>query len=178
MRQKLLTLLTCLLLMACSDDAQDVYSPYRAFFRFQPVSSVPPLYSALNSLGEYCTVRQNSKQYIFNGPAGSLQVNKTGTDQYNPMQAIGGFIIGKANLSDLGTNTFPLLCYDLVCPNCYEDANMARNVDINENGKATCGKCHRTNDLNNLGIISEGEKGRKLFRYHIMYSGDIVVVQN
>lgn len=179
MRYRLITLLLSLLfLTACTEDAENTYSRHRAFFRFQPVSAVAPLNNALNSMGEFCTVRQNATHYLFNGSAGEAKWQKTGVDEYNAMQAIGGFIIGKATLSDIGTNVFPLLCFDLACSNCYDEANIARNLSLEENGRAVCTRCHRTYDLNNQGIIVEGNKGKKLFRYRIQYSSDLVIVQN
>lgn len=163
--------------VSCSEDVQDTYSGYDAFLRFQPVTAVAPLYAALNSLGEYCTIRQNEKQYLFNGPGGSAVYTKVAADSYNPMRAIGGFIVGKSNLMDMGSNTFPHLCYDLACPNCYASYNVARVLKV-EGGTARCERCKRTYDLNNQGIISEGDAGKKLIRYRIQYGGDLLYIKN
>lgn len=164
--------------VSCADDVQNLYSGYDAYLRFQPVTSAPPLYAALNSMGEYCTIRSTSTSYLFNGPGGSHEHPRTAADNYNPMRAIGGFIVGRSNLMDMTGGDFPLLCYDLACPNCYAEYSVARVLSLADGGLAKCTRCQRTYDLNNLGIVSAGEKGKKLFRYHIQYGGDLLYISN
>ena len=76
----------------------------------------------------------------------------------------GGLIVGFGNSVD-GI----LYAYDRECPNCF-DPNMlplkSRPLSVSENGIAKCGYCKRQYDLNNRGIISQGDKGKKMTRYN------------
>ena len=76
----------------------------------------------------------------------------------------GGLIVGFGHSVD-GI----LYAYDRECPNCF-DPNMlplkSRPLSVSENGIAKCGYCKRQYDLNNRGIISQGDKGKKMTRYN------------
>ena len=76
----------------------------------------------------------------------------------------GGLIVGFGNSVD-GI----LYAYDRECPNCF-DPNMlplkSRPLSVSENGIAKCAYCKRQYDLNNRGIISQGDKGKKMTRYN------------
>lgn len=81
----------------------------------------------------------------------------------------GGLIVGYGSSID-GT----LYAFDRECPNCFSpDALPLRShpLSVNENGFATCSSCHRTYNLNNGGIVSSGDAGSKLTRYHASSTG-------
>jgi hypothetical protein len=42
-------------------------------------------------------------------------------------------------------------------------------MTLNADGTSSCSKCQRNYDLNNQGIIVEGEAGKSLFRYYVNY---------
>ena len=73
-----------------------------------------------------------------------------------------------------------VVCFDLACPNCYEEASITRDLTLLENQRAKCGRCGRLYDLNNQGIIVDGEQGTSLYRYRIQYypSGNNMTVNN
>ena len=80
-----------------------------------------------------------------------------------------GFVVGHTSMI---SSRFPdqVVCYDIVCPNCYDDLNVTRNVGLLSGARAQCSSCQRTYDLNELGMVSQVEAGRSLYRYTIRYS--------
>ena len=60
----------------------------------------------------------------------------------------------------------------IVGPNCYEESNLPRYpLTMLTTGKAKCNNCHREYDMNNGGIVSKGDNGRKLIRYKASTTG-------
>ena len=169
--KKTLLLLICLMMAtACADDVQTVYSKYRADFVYDKVSTTDPLYKALTGAGMFCSIyRQGGKQY-FTSPYETTYRNLTDLNLYQRYVTINGFIVGLANQTEMGTTVLPLLCYDRVCPNCYEEGHNY-SLALQENGFAYCSRCKRKYNLNDGGLIAEGDNGLKLIRYHIMYDG-------
>lgn len=157
------------------DDVQNVYSSYRAYFRYDNVMSVLPLYPALTGLGEYCTISAAGSYLYFRSLTKSQQVNLTAVAYYQKYVSIAGFIVGRMNVPDMNTGAVELVAYDLACPNCYADDYISRPLTLKEGGFAYCSRCKRTYNLNDAGLISSGEKGRKLERYRISYSGSATV---
>ena len=81
-----------------------------------------------------------------------------------------GLIVGYGVLTDPVT----FYAYDRECPNCFSpDALPVRSypLHINNTGIATCSTCKRKYDLNNGGILAEGEKGNKMTRYRASTTG-------
>lgn len=74
-----------------------------------------------------------------------------------------GIIVGFQNaiLDDFGNARF--VAYDVQCPNCVRQYNNTLSpnygVSMSDNGIATCGKCGRRYDLNNGGILQNGQQG-------------------
>lgn len=67
-----------------------------------------------------------------------------------------------------------LYAYDRECPNCFVPNALPLKsypLSISTAGIATCSKCHRQYNLNNGGIISQGDKGNKLTRYRCSSTG-------
>jgi len=86
-----------------------------------------------------------------------------------------GLIVGYGSLSD------PLVFYafDRECPNCFDpDAIPIRShpLQMDTRGIATCSLCKRSYDLNNGGIITQGEAGNKLTRYRASTTGPYGVI--
>lgn len=174
-------LLATALAAACSDDVQDVYSGYPAFFRFSPVTSAPKLYTAVSNPGQFCTITfQNGQYYIFadaRGAAPPLPVS--GQQQYVHPVCISGFIVGTPAVMDM-SGRFPLTAYDLVCPHCEGTAAITRPVVFDSETQMTCPRCGSTYDLNNGGMPVGGPATRTLYRYHVAYSQgtQTLVIQN
>lgn len=168
-------------LAACTDDVENEFTSMRAFFRFTQVATAAPLFTALNNPGQFCTVTySNDTYYIFSDAAGnSYAYTLTELDKRTKPEFVSGLVVGMPAVPDLSGN-FPVVCYDLVCPNCYAEDVITRRLSFSGATEMACGRCHRCYDLNNGGIVTEGDKGRKLFRYRATYSNasNTFVVQN
>lgn len=161
---------------SCTDEnVQNVYSRYRAYFRYDNVMSALPLYPALTGVGEYCTISTAGSYLYFRSLTKSQQVNLTSLAYYQRYVAIAGFIVGRMNIPDMNTGAVEPAAYDLACPNCYADDNISKPLTLKEGGFARCARCKRIYNLNNGGLISSGGKGRKLERYRITFSGSSIV---
>ena len=74
-----------------------------------------------------------------------------------------GIIVGFQNavLDDFGNARF--VAYDVQCPNCVRQSGNTISpnygVSMDDKGLATCGKCGRRYDLNNGGLLQNGQEG-------------------
>lgn len=161
-----------LFLTACADDVQDLYAHIRAFFRFNNVTSIHQLYTAVNNPGEWCSITIRNNTYWFTSPSGqSTPSDATALAIYGRPECIAGFIVGRPSMMDLnGKNE--LQAYDLVCPACYEASAVQRSLAFNQKEREhmVCPRCSRTYDLSAGGIIISGDVGPKLYRYKVTYS--------
>ncbi|MBP3773912.1 MAG: hypothetical protein ILA34_01020 [Bacteroidaceae bacterium] len=172
-------LLALLTFVACGDgDVQTTFARRRAYFRYEKVEVAFPLSTALNGPGRYCNIYLEGNDIVFASLTGTFRDPITAKAQYQSYLSVDGFIVGQSNVPDMKTGTLLHLCFDRACPNCYEGSSITRPVTLQENGRAHCSRCGRTYDLNNLGIIIEGEKGIKLYRYRVYYSGGSTLLIN
>lgn len=174
-----LIITSAVLCVSCDDDVQSEFSKDRASFVCRNVSTIAPLNNALNSFGIFCMIWSDTQYYHFASTTASAQVNKTQTSLYNSYICYAGFIVGKAGITTQGSNTYALLCFDRVCPNCYQENGIVKPLVFAETTSLVkCNSCGRVYDLNNRGIIQSGDKGKKLKRYGISYGSDVMVIQN
>ena len=167
------------LLAACSGETvESKYSKYRASFSLAPVNTIAPLNNAMSSYGDFCAIWADANYYYFKSLTSQTNVNRTALAAYKTYICIGGFIVGRASTTELGTADYPMLCYDRACPNCYHDDLIAHAMTLSNGGLAVCSRCHRTYDLNNEGVVVSGDKGRHLERYHIAYNGSSISIYN
>ena len=87
-----------------------------------------------------------------------------------------GIIVGFQNavLDDFGRARF--VAYDVQCPNCVRQYNNTLSpnygVSMSDSGIATCSKCGRRYDLNNGGLLQNGQEGdTNLEKYAASTSG-------
>ncbi len=173
------------LLIGCEGDAEYTYSPYRAFFRFSPVTAAPStLLPALTSPGEWCYVTINGSYYNFKSATGKTDsYPKTAIEQYGTTIWFNGLLVGTPMIPEIGGSFVPV-CYDLVCPNCYENGGIRRDIRIKDISlaQAICDRCKRVYDLQNSGVViegaDEGSSNVKLYRYHCSYDNNTFVMQN
>ena len=180
MRRLLLLLpLWTLLLVACNDESDHLYSSYRAFFRYTYVETTPPLLTATRNPGMWCAINFPNGNYHFllNDGRTSYTHRPTAADNYGRPECIAGFIVGTPNIPDFN-GQFPVMAFDLVCPECYTESSIQRSLAIDAQGRATCSRCGRTYDLNNSGIVVGGDQGRRLFRYRVAASGNNLYISN
>lgn len=165
-------------LAACSDDTQDLYAHHRAFFKYSPVAAVQPLYTALNNPGQFCAVTFETSHIRFASPTGQGQtVLRTAAEAYGKPESIAGFVVGTPSVPDLNLQYLPL-AFDLACPACYEEALITKQLQFAGPEALSCGRCHRTYNLQNAGTLSQGEGTWRLFRYQVSYANDAVVIIN
>lgn len=154
------------LLSACSE-AQSAYdTTHQAAFIYRRVATNPALLSSLGGFGIYCKVWYEGGQLHFQN-----NVRTAATDNLDaaagdkPYIAISGFIVGK------GPDA--LYVFDRACPNCASADLINHALDFTAVGATTvqCSRCKRIYDLDLGGLPVGGEKGIKLFRYHIDTDG-------
>ncbi len=166
---------TLALLFSCSNNIENRYAHERAFLRFSPVTGVVPLNNAVNGLGEFCTIRIGTNQFIFRS-AGGQEVTYPITAEikaYGQPECVVGFVVGKSTIPDMKLQ-YPLLAYDLVCPNCYEQSLITKALTLETDEKLTCSRCHRSYNLKDDGNICQGDAGKPLYRYRtISYNPNI-----
>ena len=177
-RLRLFALITLCCFTSCTDETNTEYAQIPAFLRVQPVSTVQPLNSALNSPGVFCKVTFSTNYYHFENNHGqSAQTNRTALDVYGKPQCLNGFIIGIPNVPDLSGVMQPV-AFDLACPTCFNEALIQRSLTINARGEAHCSRCTTTYDLNNMGFPKDGPGNHVMLRYHLQYGNDAMVVRN
>ena len=180
-KRSIYIILTLLFYMtSCTEGVQNTYSKYPAYFVCSTVSTIPQLNSAMNSLGMFTTIRYDRERFLFTDASGNTTpVNASAiAGNANIRMGLSGFIVGLPSIPELGYDVPIPVCYDLSCPNCYAAYNITRSLQLKENGRASCSSCRRTYDLNNQGLVSIGEEGTSLFRYHISYSGNTMIINN
>lgn len=160
------TIISVLLLFtACSDDVSDEYAHERAFLKFAPVTGVVPLNNAVNSMGQFCTITLGTNTFQFRSGEGATATYPYTVEikSYGQPECVAGFVIGKSSQPDMNLQ-YPVLAYDLVCPNCYAESLITRALTL-KGEELTCSRCHRVYDLTNRGVIKQGATGKPLLRY-------------
>ncbi len=163
------------LLLSC-EKADNRFSNFDAHFSYSPVSAVPNLYRACTSLGEFCSITY---------PPGTKFVIKSPSTPSAPdyimrtaIQGYQGFILGLGNGLIVGLPNMPemleqesqVICYDLCCPNCYQDYNTLKQMELYTDGTSLCHSCNRSYNMNNQGMVARGDAGRSLYRYSAHYN--------
>ncbi|MCR4853479.1 MAG: hypothetical protein K5893_07810 [Prevotella sp.] len=184
MRKKLrlLTILTVVCSLFGCGETEFEYSGHHAYFVFDNSLHLDPtLSSAMNvmSPGIFCRISiQEVNRINFDSNQGlSSQATLNAVELKRRME-LGifngsGVIVGFATLSQ----PVAFCVYDAQCPNCYDETMMPRYMlTMDTAGKATCKSCGRTYDLNNDGIISSGNNGKKLFHYRAQTTGPFGVL--
>ncbi len=170
------------LFTACGDTEYE-FSKYPAFFIFENnAGRSQALASAMNPMspGIFCRITTSGANYYsFTSNQGlSDKAVKTAIDQ-NRTVKLGvynetGIIVGYGNLNSPAT----FYAYDSQCPNCYKNTSLPRySLTMNTDGTADCGSCHRKYDMNNGGLVIDGDQGDKLIRYHATTTGPQGVLQ-
>ena len=126
----------------------------------------PTLATAMNaaSRGVFCKIWDSGMYFSFqNNQNMSSQQTKTEEERR------ANFVLGVNNGIIVGYQTFNtspnggFVAYDAQCPNCVRKAGNYVNpkfpLTMSTSGIATCGKCGKKYDMNNGGIIQNGEEG-------------------
>jgi hypothetical protein len=167
------------LLLSCSQ-AERLFDTYPVRFVVQNTNTNEILNAALTGMGEFCTVVAKGSTMEYTNLKTSRSVTLTAREQnygYFNFGRSNGFVVGHTSMI---SSRFPdqVVCYDIVCPNCYDDLNVTRNVGLLSGARAQCSSCQRTYDLNNTGQVSYGEPGKPLFRYRVYYGSNTLSINN
>ena len=166
-------LLTFYLLLLSSCEAEQEYSTWPCRFAYDNSRHLDATLAScmdVNVPGMFCLITesvQGGVKYLnfkSNYNATSSQVETE--DEKRAEYILGlnnGIIVGFQNavLDDFGRAVF--VAYDVQCPNCVRQSGNTLSpnfgVSMSDKGIATCGKCGRKYDMNNGGILQNGQKG-------------------
>ena len=170
-----------LFLAACSSgEVNNKFCNLRARLNIENVTQAPVLFTALESMGEYCTIRVDGQRFLFTDATGhtsAINISAmAGYSGYYP--GLSGFIVGKLTIPEIGEDQVRVVCYDLACSNCYQNYNITKPLQLQTSGYAKCNNCKRTYNLNDCGTISDGPAGRNLYRYRVNYISLALIINN
>ena len=175
----LVSSLFVVLLSACGG-VENEYSDIRCYCIINNGNHQDPtLASAMNAAapGVFCKIRttyQSGASYFSfeNNQGLSSQSRFDGEDQRRSV------IVGLNNSLIVGfsNSSIPAKFYafDGECPNCFDYSAIpvrSHPLEMTTDGLARCNTCHRTYALNNNGVVSSGDGGKKLTPYHSSCTG-------
>ena len=144
------------------------------------VQQAPVLFTACESMGEYCYVTSDGQRLLFTNAAGKTDpINITAINSYSGSYlGLSGFIVGKLTIPEIGMTEASVVCYERACSNCYQNYNITKPLTLQTGGYAKCQNCQRTYNLNDIGNISDGPSGRPLYRYRVNYLNHVLYINN
>ncbi len=167
----LLLLTSYLLLLSC--EAENEYSTWPCRFAYDNgTHQDATLASAMNVNvpGMFCLITESVRggvKYLHFKSNHNTESSLAETEAEKRAEYIlglnNGIIIGFQNavLDDFGNAKF--VAYDVQCPNCVRQYNNTISpnygVSMDDKGIATCKKCGRHYDLNNGGVLQNGQEG-------------------
>ena len=162
-----------LLLIFTSCEAENEYSTWPCRFAYDnSVHQDAALSSCMdvNVPGMFCLITESVRggvKYLNFKTNHNMTSSQTETEAEKRAEYVlglnNGIIVGFQNavLDDFGNARF--VAYDVQCPNCVRQYNnrLSPNygVSMDDKGIATCGKCGRRYDMNNGGILQNGQEG-------------------
>lgn len=176
------TLLVVLLMLSGCGKLEDEYSTrYRCRFLFNnAIHNNTRIQAACTSWGTFVhitlTGNRTVKLEVFGQDAELVQPVAS---EQPELYALGidngsGLFIGCSSFNDGAIYVF-----DGQCPNCYSGGMTSYRLAFSQSGQwVTCPSCHRSYDLNNGGLVVQGDAGSKLYRYRASYSGQILQAYN
>lgn len=177
-----LILLIVFCLTGC-EKAEQTYSNNIARLTLISTNLIPHLNTSLNNPGEFCTITARNNTYVFHSPGlreDYVHERSELERKSNYVLGLAGLIVGTPIMADQLSSQATVVCFDLACPNCYEEAAITRNLTLMEGQRADCSRCERRYDLNTQGIVATGPSGRSLYRYRVNYypSGYTLTINN
>ena len=173
------SLLLMLLFVTSCGDIQNEYGNFRPYFVYEnDVRQNARLAEAMTpNSGMFCTVRwqfiSGAQYYVFTNSDGRTSKSILTDLEIQRRYILGcnnGLIVGYGNLN----NPPVFYAYDLECPNCFDPQALplkSKPLQLLAGGIAVCRVCNRRYNLNNSGVIVQGERGRKLTRYRAQTTG-------
>jgi hypothetical protein len=178
----LLFIISIPLLSSC-EKAEQPYSNILVRLTLSATNLIPQLNSSLNNPGEFCTITAHNSTYVFHSPGLREDYVHELTElerKSNFVLGLSGLIVGTPIMAEQLTTQANVVCFDLACANCYEEASITRNLTLRESQRAECPRCGRRYDLNTQGIVIDGPTGRSLFRYRATFypSSNTLTISN
>ncbi len=180
---KTLALVAAVAAFASCNNAEDLYSDEPCYFVFDnSVHNNFTLATAMESSspGIFCLITEETRSgatyFVFTnnyGDASESIANAIDNQRSRRLGRQNGLIVGYGN----GDITNPVFyAYDAQCPICYTGTGLvSRQLTITSNGRATCGYCGRSYDMNNGGYIAsggaDGDETNRLTRYYATTTG-------
>lgn len=153
------------------------YSDYSVRFTMTNIYAAPVLAGACVTPGEFCCIRTSGNDFVFAGVYNSNILSQSAVTDYSSFSlGLCGLIVGVPSCA-AGLSAPSVVCYDMVCPNCYSSF-LKRSVALTTGGRALCSYCNRYYDLSGGGMVTDGREGRSLFRYRVVLNGQTLVVNN
>jgi hypothetical protein len=164
-------LMAAVMILLCSCNAENEYSSQPCYFAYQNATFLDEtLATAMNanSRGIFCQISESTSGgavYLnFQNNQGLSSQKKESALEQRTSYVIGinnGIIVGYQALNDTPNGGF--VAYDLQCPNCVRKHSSYTNpkyrLTMETSAIATCGTCGKKYDMNNRGIILNGEEG-------------------
>lgn len=175
------SLVLLLMAVACKDGVvTNKFCNLPARLTIENVQQAPVLFTACESMGEYCHITSDGQRFLFTNVQGRTDpINIVAMTGYNGFYlGLDGFIVGKLTIPEMGEDFVRVVCYDRACSNCYQNYNITKPLVLQVGGYAKCNSCGRTYNLNDIGNISDGPAGRPLYRYRVNYIGNALVINN
>ena len=153
--------------------AETEYSSQPCFFAYQNATFLDAtLASAMdaNSRGVFCQISESvsggATFLDFKNNMGMSSQKKESALEQGTTYIIGinnGIIVGYQALALSDSPNGGFAAYDLQCPNCVRKhtsyTNPKYRLTMESSGIATCGTCGKKYDMNNRGVIQNGESG-------------------
>ena len=174
-------LYSLILFVSCKDgEVSNKYCNLPARLTVENVQQAPILFTACESMGEYCYVTSDGQRFLFTDATNHTSaINITAMSGYSGYYlGLSGFIVGKLNIPEMGEDFVRVVCYDRACSNCYQNYNITKPLQLQIGGYAKCNSCGRTYNLNDVGNTSDGPAGRPLYRYRVSYIENTLVINN
>lgn len=168
------------LLLAGCGDSESEYSTRRCYLVVNNASHLDAtLASAMNASapGVFCKVSTTfsggASYFTFANNQGQQSQSIFDLEDARRTLTIGlnnAVIVGYAALTQPAT----FYAFDAECPNCFDPDALpikTKPLQMTTSGMAVCNVCQRQYSLNNGGVVSSGDGGRKLTRYHATSTG-------
>ena len=147
--------------------AEGEYSTWPCRFDYDNmIHQDPTLMTAMNvdSRGVFCKIWESGVNYAFQNNQ-NMHSEQPKTEEERRMN----YVLGVNNGIIVGFQTFNtspnggFVAYDAQCPNCVRKTNNYLNpkfpLSMTTSGIASCGKCGKKYDMNNGGIVQNGDEG-------------------
>lgn len=183
------------MILLCGCNTENEYSNQPCYFAYQNATFLDAtLASAMdaNSRGVFCQISESTSGGAtflnFSNNMGMTSQKKESALEQGTTYIIGinnGIIVGYQALALSDSPNGGFVAYDLQCPNCVRKHSSYTNpkyrLTMSSSALATCGTCGKKYDMNNRGVIQNGESGDvNLIQYLASTTGPFgyIIVRN